>query len=105
MEVLPTKVEQIDDYLLFTLYKPTSQINKISGINEMRVNDSEIHEYTSRGFRHDGRSLWIDPSLLISDLPTLTVFKSNLKTHLFSGVHTSLAPIAIYIHALVIRHN
>jgi len=78
---------QYSSSLLHPLYTPSRQLRSAS-LNlqsQPRINIA----LASRGFRHAGPSLWNSLPHHFRSTDSYTVFKSNLKPHLFSGANIS----------------
>jgi len=71
----------------YTPYAASRQLRSASLnlLSQPRINIT----LTSRGFRHDGPTFWNSLPHHLRSTNSYTVFKSNLKTHLFSGASTS----------------
>jgi len=72
---------------LLHLYTPSRQLHSVSLnlLSQPRINIT----LASRGFRHAGPSLWNSLPHHLRSTDSYTVFKSNLKTQLFSGASIS----------------
>jgi len=82
-------------------YTPSRQLRSAS-LNLLSQSSINI-ALACRGFRHAGPSLWNSLPYHLRYIDSYTIFISNLKPHLFSGL--SFSGPKNSIHALLIRHN
>jgi len=66
-------------------HKQSRQLRSASLLSQPRINIT----LGSRDFRHAGPSLWNSLPHHLRSTDSYTVFKSNIKTHLFSGASIS----------------